>query len=89
MNITEPCVDSVYFTSHKFKEEEPKVFTREETQQPHPQAINTPLEKRIVKFKVYEVNPEIGTNVEFYIDNKLQLSGYWVDIKDFQTQFKL
>ena len=84
-----PFANSKLFINHKFKEESPGIFSREETQQPHPQAINAPIEKRTVKFKIYDVDPEYGTNIEFYIDNRLQISGYWINKEDFETTFKL
>lgn len=36
-----------------------------------------------------EVHPELGTNIEVYSDGRLTLSGYWLDHKDFLTDFSL
>jgi len=86
-----PFADSKYFTNHKFKEEEPGVFIKEEkvySQNPMTGAPTGEL-TRVIKFKVYDVDPEYGTNIEFYIDNQLQVSGYYQDLADFQTTFKI
>lgn len=46
------------------------------------------LEKRL-KFKIYKVHKSLGTNIEYYVDNKLAESGYWRDEADFLShQFK-
>ncbi len=42
---------------------------------------------RFIRFKVFDVDPELGTNVEYYIDKKLILSGYWTTKRDFLTSF--
>ena len=91
--ITKPCVDSAYFKKHDFKEEEPNVYTKTEvvfTQNPMTGQATGALE-RVIKFKIYDVDPYLGTNIEFFIDNKQQnlCSGYFTDFNDFQTMFKI
>ena len=89
--ITKPCVDSKYFINNKFKEEAPGIFTKTEkvfTQNPMTGQPTGELE-RTIKFKIFDVDSYLGTNIEFYIDNRLQIAGYWTDFTDFQTMFKI
>lgn len=42
-----------------------------------------------ISFNVYsEVDPLLGTEVEAYANDMLGFTGYWMDLKDFVTQFQ-
>lgn len=45
--------------------------------------------QRTIRFKILGVDETLGTNIEFYIDTRLQRSGYWTTLKDFNSTFKV
>lgn len=86
-----PCVNPAYFSKHGFTQEG-DFYVKEEFQRADfifngqlvPHAIS-----RKVRFRVYDVDPYLGTNIEFYINNRLQVSGYWTTRTDFEQSFQL
>lgn len=90
MTYTEPCVDDKYFTNRKFTVDEKDVYTRIEHRFfVNPQTRTQEAIERIITFKVYDVDPEYGTNIEQYENHRLNFSGYWTDKKDFESYFRL
>ena len=85
--IKKACVDSKYFTTRGFAKESESVYTRIEHRNFMFNGQVIPQERKIT-FKVYDVHPELGTNIELYWNNLYSGSGYWIDREDFEKQFQ-
>jgi hypothetical protein len=85
---TQLCVTEKYFEKRGFKREAPGVYSKQEYQFINMNGQREALE-RTSRFKVYSVDPDHGTNIEWYINTILQLSGYWTTTVDFQRTFKI
>lgn len=88
--ISTPCVDALYMMSKRFRLVN-NVWEREDVFQTlDPLRGGMVTLRRTVGVKIYdEVNPQLGTEIEVFINKSMIGSGYWMDRKDFLQTFTL
>lgn len=84
----EACIDYKYLYGYGFIQtgDGTNIFTKSQLMQiPNFKTQEMEVLERKVSFHIHDVDDYLGTNIELYIDSRLQFSGYWIDRKDFES----
>lgn len=76
-----------FFENMGFVSKEENVYEKEIIAQRMQTSQGIFENKKIIKIIVLETDPVLGTNLEYFEDNRVALTGYWHDHEDFTSTF--